>query len=155
MKIPDDVTQRLLGHWPVARLASTGPDGRPHQVPIVFAYVNESLWTPVDGKPKGPRELTRVANLRARPEASVLLDDYSDEWSSLWWIRIDTIATVIQPADPQAEARVEAAVRALREKYPQYADVPLLPDPPTLIMLRPTAIRSWCADLAALTKAGL
>ena len=41
----------------VARLATAGPDGLPHLVPIVFALVGDVLHTAVDGKPKRTRRL--------------------------------------------------------------------------------------------------
>lgn len=137
----------LLDSWPVARLATQGEEG-PRQVPVVFACTREPgpvLWSPVDGKPKSGRELARVRDLRARPRASLLLDAYDDDWSRLWWLRIDVEARVIRPADPRGDARVAAALDALQRKYPQYASVPVLGDPPTLIELRPRAMRSWSA----------
>lgn len=137
----------LLDSWPVGRLATQGDEG-PRQFPVVFACTREPgpvLWTPVDGKPKSGRELARVRDLRARPRASLLLDAYHDDWSRLWWLRIDVDARVIRPAEPSSDARVAAALAALERKYPQYERVPVLGEPPTLIELRPRAMRSWSA----------
>lgn len=150
-RLPEDAIAALLERWPVARLATLGAGARVHQVPIVFACTpGPRLWSPVDGKPKRDGELARVRNVRAHPEVSVLLDDYDEDWSRLWWLRIAATARVIRPAEPDSDPQVAAALSALRAKYPQYASVPVLREPPTLIELVPVTMRSWCASEAAL-----
>src|SRR5262249_24061232 len=64
----------------VARLATTDPDGRPHLVPIVFALDGDTLYSAVDRKPKRSRTLRRIENARARPEVTILVDHYAEEW---------------------------------------------------------------------------
>ena len=76
---------------PVAHLATVTPDGRPHVVPIVFALDSEVLYTAVDGKPKSPARLQRLANIEANPKVSILVDHYADDWSQLWWVRADGV----------------------------------------------------------------
>jgi PPOX class probable F420-dependent enzyme len=133
--------ETALDTWPVARLASVGADGAPHQVPVVFARAGELLWSPVDAKPKAPRELVRVRNVRADPRVSLLLDGYDADWTRLWWLRVDAEAHVAHPPEPG----LSAAVAALRLKYPQYQEIAVLRDPPTLLALRPLRLASWCA----------
>jgi PPOX class probable F420-dependent enzyme len=145
---PEAIRDRL-DCSPVARLATTGASGRPHQVPIVFVRVGERLWSPVDGKPKTSSELARVRNIRARPEVSLLLDEYTDDWERLWWIRIDASGRVVRPQPQQEDASFLAAEEALREKYPQYQDVPLVQSPPTMLAFDLFHIRSWCASSSA------
>jgi len=144
MPLSQDVIAERLESWPVARLASLSSDGRLHQVPIVFARSRGRLWSPVDGKPKRGGELARVRNLRAHPEVSLLLDEYSSDWARLWWIRVEATAEVIQPASAR-DPEVSAAIEALEAKYPQYASVPVLRAPPTLIAFEPHRIASWTA----------
>ena len=150
MRMPNHAIQRLLDRWPVARLATLTPDGRPHQVPIVFARVQERLWSPIDAKPKRPVELARVRHLRANPAASLLLDDYAEDWSRLWWVRVDATARVVEPDTPDADPLAAAAVAALRAKYPQYQQVEVLREPAVLIELVPVRIASWCASREAI-----
>ena len=142
---PEAIRDRL-DRWPVARLATTGASGRPHQVPLVFVQVGECLWSPVDGKPKAGSELARVRNIRERPEVSLLLDEYTDDWKRLWWIRIDARGRVVQAQAQQEDASFLAAQEALREKYPQYEDVPLVQSPPTMLAFDLVHVRSWCAS---------
>ncbi len=99
----------------VARLASVGPDGRPHIVPIVFWLDNETIYSVVDDKPKQGTRLQRVENLRANPAAAVLADQYDADWSRLWWVRADGLARVL--GDGEAEAA--RAVELLSARYPQ------------------------------------
>ena len=137
----------LLDAWPIARLATVSPDGRPHLVPVVFARFAGRFVTPVDGKPKRGSQLARVRNARETPAASLLLDGYSDDWTQLWWLRVDATIEVVEPVvdgDTRDEF-VSGAVEALRQKYPQYQSVEVLRDPATLLALRPDRITSWCA----------
>jgi PPOX class probable F420-dependent enzyme len=144
MRIPEGILEALLDCWPVAQLASVGPDGAPHQVPIVFARVSERFWSAIDAKPKAAGELTRVANIRRHRRVSLLLDRYDADWSRLWWIRLDGDAAVRQPRSPDADPEVVAALDALRSKYPQYAKTRILRGDPTLLCIRPLAVHSWC-----------
>lgn len=104
----------------VARLATVTPDGRPHVVPIVFALDGETIYTAVDGKPKSSARLQRLANIEADPRVSILVDLYADDWSQLWWVRADGVATV-RFEGPEYERGLEL----LRAKYTQYRDVAL------------------------------
>jgi PPOX class probable F420-dependent enzyme len=147
MEIPETTRELLLRRWPVARLATLGPEG-PQLVPIVFAWHEERLWTPVDGKPKRERELARLRNLRVDPRVGVLLDHYDEDWSRLWWLRLEGSAEVADASDP----RLEGAARALRAKYPQYRSVELFRDPPTALVVSVERTRSWCAGPEALER---
>ena len=74
----------------VARLATVRADGSPHVVPFCFAIgEGDVLYTAVDAKPKSTLELKRLDNVRANPHVSVLVDHYDEEWTQLWWVRVD------------------------------------------------------------------
>jgi PPOX class probable F420-dependent enzyme len=105
----------------------------------------------VDGKPKAGGQLARVRNVRAHPQVSLLLDDYTERWERLWWIRVDARASVVRPAD-EADPEVAAVLSALREKYPQYDHVSVLGDPPTLLGFDALRLSSWCASREAVPK---
>ena len=101
---------------PVARLATVTADGAPHQVPVVFAVRDHTVYTAVDGKPKSTQRLKRLANIAANPRVSLLVDYYDDDWSALWWIRADGRADITEDATGR---------HLLRAKYPQYQTVSL------------------------------
>ena len=139
MEIPEATRELLLRRWPVARLATLGPEG-PQLVPIVFAWHEKRLWMPVDAKPKREGELARVRNVRTDPRVGVLLDHYDEDWSQLWWLRLEGVAEVAGASD----LRLEGAARALRAKYPQYGTVELFRDPPLALVVSVERTRSWC-----------
>jgi len=100
----------------VARLATADAAGRPHLVPIAFVVVGDTIYSVVDAKPKRTRALRRLANVRANPAVSLLVDHWDEEdWNRLWWARADGHGRVIDPDD--AEGR--RAVELLRERYPR------------------------------------
>src|SRR5258706_7049620 len=104
----------------VARLAPVGPDGRPHIVPITFASADGSLYFAVDQKPKRTRNLQRLRNIVANPAVSVLVDHYEDDWSSLWSVRVDRTAHIVEegPGFDEAISLLTARYRQYRSNCP-------------------------------------
>jgi PPOX class probable F420-dependent enzyme len=119
----------------VARLATSDADGRPHLVPIVFALEGETLYSAVDRKPKRSRRLRRIENARARPDVTILVDHYEEDWGRLWWIRLRGRARVLDGGEER-----ERALALLVAKYPQYRAEP--PDGPVLAVDL-TEVRAW------------
>jgi PPOX class probable F420-dependent enzyme len=119
----------------VARLATTGRDGRPHLVPCCFAIEGDTAYSAVDGKPKSTRSLQRLANLEAEPRAALLVDHYEDDWERLWWVRVDATARVLLGG-----AEFERSLVLLAGKYEQYQR-----DPPAgpVIALDILGWRGW------------
>jgi PPOX class probable F420-dependent enzyme len=105
---------------PVARLATSTPDGIPHLVPVVFAVDEDVVYTAVDAKPKRTQRLRRLINIESNPQVSLLVDYYADDWAQLWWVRADGVATIDHDGDA-----MQAGYRLLRAKYAQYQSVPL------------------------------
>jgi PPOX class probable F420-dependent enzyme len=125
----------------VARLATLDPDGRPHLVPVVFALVGDTLYSAVDAKPKRSRTLRRVENARARPDVTVLVDHYADDWADLWWVRLRGRARVLDGGD-----EAERALAALTAKYEQYSQAaPGLP----VLAVDVVEWRGWAAAEAS------
>ena len=116
----DERIARLLDMVRVATLATVSADGRPHLVPVVFARDASDLVTAVDGKPKTGKVLARIENITRDPKVSLLVHHYDEDWSRLWWVRIDGMASL-----EAADAGFERAVTALRARYPQYESVDL------------------------------
>jgi PPOX class probable F420-dependent enzyme len=116
---PEQARQRFSTAT-VARMATVGPGGTPHLVPIVFAMVTpDTLVTAVDHKRKRTTALRRLANIAQNPAVSLLADEYGDDWDQLWWARADGLARVVTP-DMEPELRVEA-IDTLVARYVQYA----------------------------------
>jgi PPOX class probable F420-dependent enzyme len=122
----------------IARLATTDPDGRPHLVPIVFAIEGETLYSAVDRKPKRSSRLRRIENARTRPDVTILVDHYEEDWTRLWWVRLRGRARVLDEGDER-----ERALALLTQKYAQYRSDP--PDGPVLAV-DVTDVRDWSAS---------
>jgi PPOX class probable F420-dependent enzyme len=105
-----------LGLARVGRLATVGSTA-PHIVPCCFVVDRTVAYSAIDDKPKRTPQLQRLADVAAHPYATLLVDHYDEDWSTLWWIRVSGPARVVTSGAEHA-----GAVRLLRLKYPQYAD---------------------------------
>jgi len=113
---PTDLHARFAGAR-VARLATLRPDGTARLVPVTFALVDDLICVGVDDvKPKSGRRLARLADVDRDPRVALLVDQYAEDWTQLWWVRVDGTATVHEHGPIH-----DAAVVALRAKYGQYA----------------------------------
>jgi PPOX class probable F420-dependent enzyme len=120
----DGELRRLMEPASFAVLGTHGPDRRLDLVPCCFALDTSTgraeVVTAVDHKPKRHQRLARLANIERDPTVTVLVDHRDpDDWSQLWWVRVHGQARVVV-AGPEHEA----AVAALRHKYPQYRSEP-------------------------------
>lgn len=100
----------------VAHLATTRPDGAPHVVPVTFALLGRNVVTAIDHKPKSTRRLQRLVNIESDPRVALLADDYREDWTRLWWVRIDGAASVVSDHSQ--------GLTALIEKYEPYEITP-------------------------------
>ena len=107
--------QRRAQSARVARLATTDAGGRPHVVPISFVLAEQTLYFAVDAKPKRTTNLKRLRNIAANPAVSILIDHYEDDWSRLWWVRLDGSARIVTD-----NVETERALHLLAERYAQY-----------------------------------
>jgi PPOX class probable F420-dependent enzyme len=106
--------RRRLAEVHVAHLATVGPGGRPHIVPITFALDGDAIYFAVDAKPKRTTDLQRLRNIAANPAVAVLIDHYDEDWTRLWWVRVDGRARVLR------SGRSDRAVDLLVDRYAQY-----------------------------------
>ena len=126
----------------VARLATADDLGRPHVVPVCYAYDGRVFYTALDRKPKRAEagELARVRNIRANPEVALLLDQYDEDWTRLWYILVHGRGEILSSGEERKKA-----VELLREKYAQYASRELLPEDAAVIRITPEKVVSWGA----------
>jgi PPOX class probable F420-dependent enzyme len=101
--VTEEQARRRFAGATYAHLASADVRGRPHLVPLVFVLCGETIYSAVDAKPKRTRALRRLANIAANPHVAVLVDHYSEDWDSLWWVRADGTGRVLD--DDEAETR--------------------------------------------------
>jgi PPOX class probable F420-dependent enzyme len=125
----------------VARLATADAAGRPHVVPVCFAFARSSIYIALDEKPKKvpASDLKRVRNILENPEVALTADRYAEDWSLLAFLMVRGSAELLEP-DTEEHA---AAVRLLRGKYHQYETMRIQENP--VIAIRPEKAVSWGA----------
>ncbi len=131
----------------VARLATADRTGKPHAIPVCFAYDGRLVHIALDEKPKDvpATRLKRVRNILENPNVALVADRYSEDWDLLAFVMVRGRAELVQPEREEHAA----AVRLLRGKYHQYEKMKL--EAP-VISIRPGRIASWGA-LDALERA--
>jgi PPOX class probable F420-dependent enzyme len=115
---PHEVRRRLADST-VAVLATVGADGKPHAVPICFAFDGDFIYFAIDHKPKRTTDLKRLQNIAANPGVAVLVQNYEHDWNRLWWVRADGTAHVLEGSERSARA-----VALLVDRYSQYREQP-------------------------------
>lgn len=130
--------RRFVASARVGRLATSTPGGRPHVVPVCFAVADDDIYVGLDAKPKSVdvSKLRRVRNIIRNPQASLLIDRYSEDWEQLGFVLITADAQLVSNEEERT-----GAVRALRHKYVQYHV--LLSDDAPVIRLKAVHVTSW------------
>ena len=125
----------------VARLATADAAGRPHAVPVCFAYAPGSIFIALDEKPKNvpATRLKRVRNILENPDVALVADRYAEDWNLLAFVMVRGRAELLYP-DTEEHA---AAVRLLRGKYHQYETMAIVENP--VIAIRAEKVTSWGA----------
>jgi PPOX class probable F420-dependent enzyme len=140
---PED-TRRFLEAHRLGHLATAGPDGAPHVMPVCYALDDDAVYFVADAKPKRrpARELERLRNVRATGRAALVVDDYDEDWTRLAWVLVRGPATIVD--DPVLHA---AALERLRARYPQYRAMALddvVAHP--IVRIVPHSVRRWRAS---------
>jgi len=126
----------LIARERVCRVATAGPEGRSHLVPVVHVLAGGKIYfgSGDDGR--------KVRNLRANPQVAVTVDLYSDDWSQLRGVMVQGTARLIERG-----RRFEQARRRLYAKYPQYAgEAALSPSDSVIVEVTPTHVFTWGLD---------
>ena len=120
VRLPEDEARTRFAGVRVVRLGTADAEGRPHVVVVTFAVDGDTVYTAVDQKPKSGTNLKRLRNVAENPRVTMLADEYSEDWDTLWWVRADGVATIHRD-----DEQMHTGYRLLRAKYPQYQSVPL------------------------------
>jgi PPOX class probable F420-dependent enzyme len=120
----------------VAHLATADESGKPHVVPICFAYLVGRFYIAIDEKPKRSLRLKRLRNIEENPRVALVFDRYDDDWSRLAWALVQGTATVLLNGP-----EYERALMALRSRYDQYQAMALEGRP--VISVTVERISSW------------
>ena len=111
----------LLATARVGHLATASRDGRPHVIPMCFAWVPPVLYSAIDAKPKRTTHLRRVRNIIETGRAAFVVDRWSEDWRQLAYVLIEGPAEILEDGQERDDALI-----LLTAKYPQYDDLPLV-----------------------------
>ncbi|HTS37932.1 MAG TPA: TIGR03668 family PPOX class F420-dependent oxidoreductase [Candidatus Solibacter sp.] len=133
-----DKVRAKLEEARVARLATVDANGAPHLVPACFVLDGSVLYSGIDRKPKRSRHrLTRLANIETNAAVALLIDEYGEDWSRLWYVLVRGKASVVTE-----ETEHSRAVARLKAKYAQYA-AGMLDDDAVIVRITAERITSW------------
>ena len=123
----------------VARLATLDAERRPHAVPICFVLDGSVFYSAIDRKPKrvAPSRLARLKNVKATPHVALLVDQYDEDWTRLWYVLVRGEAELVS-----SSAEHNRAIQRLRAKYPQY-DADMLADEAPVLRITPVTVTVW------------
>ena len=130
---------RFLADARIARLATADASGRPHVMPVCFAYDGVKIYIVLDQKPKTvePKQLRRVRNILSNPQAALVADHWDEDWQELRYVHVSCGAELLEGDEEEAAM----AVSILRQKYHQYQEMDLDGNP--VIKLTPQRYTAW------------
>lgn len=123
----------------IARLSTLDAEGKPHLIPVCFVWDGSSFYSAIDRKPKqvAPTRLARLKNIEKTPHAALLIDQYDEDWTRLWYVLVRGEAKLVTDATER-----ERAIQRLRAKYPQY-DAHMLADDAPVLRISPVRVVTW------------
>ena len=148
-KLINDINVKaIIDKARVARLATVDSECMPHLVPVVFAFDGEHYYIPIDKKtkqdPSKPERLKRVKNIQANPNVALLIDEYNENWSKLYFVMIQGRASLISNAKGEQQNELSLLLakshKLLSEKYHHYQNIGI---GEYVIMIYPLKIITW------------
>jgi PPOX class probable F420-dependent enzyme len=136
----------IINEAKVARLATVDIKCRPYLVPVVFVLDNDNdcYFIPIDEKTKRskPENLKRVRNIQENPNVVLLIDEYNEDWTKLYFIMIQGKGSILggKKLEQNEMLLLEKAHKLLRNKYPQYQNIGV---GEYLIMIMPQKVIVW------------
>ena len=135
----------IINKAKVARLATVDSECKPHLVPVVFVFDNGCYFIPIDEKTKRskPEKLKRAKNIQQNPNVVLLIDEYSEDWTKLYFIMIQGKASIItgKRLEKQNELLLlERVHNLLYNKYHQYQKIGI---GEYVIMIIPQKVITW------------
>ena len=139
MNLPGDARAFAECHR-IGHLATADAAASPHVVPLCYALLGDHLYFGVDEKPTRSRSLKRLRNIAENPRVALIIDEYDEEWTKLAFLLIHGQAARVNDAEEYAKA-----LRALRERYPQYRAMPLAFERHPMVRITPEHVHLWRA----------
>ena len=142
--INDTYHKTIIDKATVARLATVDSECKPHLIPVVFVYDNDYYFIPIDQKSKRskPENLKRIKNIQQNPNVALLIDQYNEDWTKLYFIMIQGKASIIggKELEQNEQVLLEKAHKLLSAKYVQYQKIGI---GEYVIMIVPQKVITW------------
>ncbi|MCX8072286.1 MAG: pyridoxamine 5'-phosphate oxidase family protein [Candidatus Binatia bacterium] len=117
----------------VARVATVGEGGEPHNVPVCTAAIGGKLYFASEASAR------KVRNIRRNPRVALVFDEYDEDWTKLRGLMLVGKATVIEKGATFHRARL-----ALYRKYRQYRKMePIEEGESVIIAVTPEKSFAW------------
>jgi PPOX class probable F420-dependent enzyme len=142
----DTYLKTIINKARVARLATVDLECKPHLVPVVFVFDNDNdcYFIPIDAKTKRsrPENLKRVRNILENPNIALLIDEYNEDWTKLYYIMIQGKASLLggEKLEQNEMPLLEKAHKLLCNKYPLYQKISI---GEYVIMILPQKVIAW------------
>ena len=143
--INDTYFKTIIDKARVARLATVDTEFKPHLIPVVFVFDNGRYFIPIDEKTKRsrPEKLKRAKNIQQNPNVALLVDEYNEDWTKLFFIMIQGKACIIGGKELEQQndlLLLEKAQKLLSDKYLQYQKTGI---GEYVIMIIPEKVITW------------
>jgi PPOX class probable F420-dependent enzyme len=143
--INDTYFKTIIDKARVARLATVDTEFKPHLIPVVFVFDNGRYFIPIDEKTKRsrPEKLKRAKNIQQNPNVALLVDEYNEDWTKLFFIMIQGKACIIGGKELEQQndlLLLEKAQKLLSDKYLQYQKTGI---GEYVIMIIPQKVITW------------
>jgi nitroimidazol reductase NimA-like FMN-containing flavoprotein (pyridoxamine 5'-phosphate oxidase superfamily) len=116
----------------VARLATAGSRGTPHNVPVCPLVDGGKLYFASETNAR------KMKNLRANPRATIVFDVYRDSWKGLRGLMLVCAARIVDAAE------FKRIRRKLYKQYPKYKSAaPIEPEDSVIVELTPRSKFGW------------
>ncbi|MGC2427548.1 MAG: TIGR03668 family PPOX class F420-dependent oxidoreductase [Nitrososphaeraceae archaeon] len=142
--IKDRCVKTIIDKARVARLATVDSECKPHLIPVVFVFGNDCYYIPIDGKTKQsrPEKLKRAKNIQQNSNVALLIDEYNEDWTKLYFIMIQGKASIIggKELEQNELLLLEKAHKLLSDKYLQYQKIGI---GDFVIMIIPQKVITW------------
>ena len=126
----------------LARLATVDRGCKPHVIPVVFVLDNDHncYFIPIDEKTKQgrPENLKRVKNIQENPNVALLIDEYNEDWTKLYFIMIRGKGSIL--GEQNEMSLLKKAHGLLYDKYNQYQTTGI---GKYVIMVIPQKVTTW------------
>jgi len=81
--------------------------------------------------------LARLKNIQETPQVALLIDQYDEDWTRLWYILVRGEARLVS-----TRTENKRAIQRLKAKYPQY-DANMLVDDAPVLRITPLRVIPW------------